>query len=78
MVTLALRQASDTIDLVSRVSGPKGLFSTLSLPKPCISTSRVAMAMVRCVGKVGRKSFDYPVTILPPIPLWTESILLRE
>jgi len=76
---LALRQASDTIDLVSRVSGPKGLFRTLSLPEPCISTSGVAMAMVRCVGKVGRKSFDYPVTTpLPGIPLWAESILLRE
>jgi hypothetical protein len=53
-----LRQASYTIDLASRASGPKGFLRTLSLSEPCIST-----------GGHGRKSFDYPVTILMAIPL---------
>ena len=63
----AQRQSSGTIDLASKVSGLKGSPRTLLLSEPCISTSGVAMATVRCtrkMGIMGRKAS----TILSPCP----------
>lgn len=35
------------------LEGPKGSFMALSLSEMCIFTPRVAMAAVRCAGKIG-------------------------
>jgi hypothetical protein len=59
-----------TIDLASRVSGPKSLLRTLSLSEPCISTSGVALMTVRCAKRMGIMG-GKASTILSPPPGYT-------